>query len=87
MRKNIIEVGYLDIPKDYLKYTKTQKRLVCESIIDKLLIYLEGELNPHYNRIEFLKEIFEVSMMTNVENEQYEVAAVIKDCIKLLNED
>lgn len=87
MKRSIIEVGYLDIPKDYIKFTKTQKKIVCEAIIDKLLIYLDQELDPRINRIEFLDDIFSSTEETNVEAENYEVAAVIRDCQKILNEE
>jgi protein-arginine kinase activator protein McsA len=44
-------------------------------------------LDEKYNRIEFLKEVLLSSLESNVQLETYEVAAVLNDCIKILNED
>tara|TARA_R110000868_G_scaffold370916_3_gene634428 strand:+ start:1634 stop:1903 length:270 start_codon:yes stop_codon:yes gene_type:complete len=85
--KDKIEVGYIDIPIDYINFTKKQKTIVCEHIIDKLLIYIDSELEPTINRIEFLDDIFDSTLDTNVQEENYEVAAVIRDCRKLINEE
>lgn len=85
--KEKIEVGYIDIPKNYISLTNRQKSIVCENIIDKLLHYLERELEPNINRIDFLDDIFDSTLETNVEQENYEVAAVIRDCRKLINEE
>ena len=82
-----IEVGYIDIPKDYINLTRKQRTIVCENIIDKLLIYLHNELEPTINRITFLEDIFDSTLETNVQDENYEVAAVIRDCRKLINEE
>lgn len=87
MKRNVIEVGYLDIPIDYIKFTKNQKKAVCEAIIDKLLIYIDRELDPTINRIQFLDDVFSSTKETNVEAENYEVAAVIRDCQRILNEE
>ena len=85
MRKKI-EVGYIDIPKNYIKMKDAQKKQVCNIIIDKLYAYLDGELDPVLNRIDFLNDVFDSTLESNVEMEYYEVAATIRDCKKILNE-
>lgn len=85
--KDKIEVGYIDIPIDYIKFTKKQKEIVCENIIDVLLKYIDKELEPTINRIEFLDDVFDSTLDTNVQLENYEVAAVIRDCRKIINEE
>jgi hypothetical protein len=87
MNRDHIELGYIDIPKNYFKYNSTMKRDVCDNILDRLYLCIDKELDPTYNRLLFLREVLESSLETNVDNEFYEVAAVINDCIKLLNED
>lgn len=85
--KNRINIGNIDIPKDYFDFDEIKKRIVCEDILDVLYVYIDKELDERYNRIEFLKDILKSSLETNVQLETYEVAAVLSDCIKLLNED
>ena len=36
-RDEHIELGYLDIPKDYLNFTIRQKKAVCTKILDEVL--------------------------------------------------
>ena len=85
--KDKIEVGYIDIPINYINFTNKQKNIVCENIVDVLYKYIDKELEPTINRLEFLDDVFDSTLDTNVEQENYEVAAVIRDCRKLINEE
>ena len=85
--KDKIEVGYIDIPINYINFTNKQKNIVCENIVDILYKYIDKELEPTINPLEFLDDVFDSTLDTNVEQENYEVAAVIRDCRKLINEE
>lgn len=85
MRK--IRLGMIDVPVEYFEYTPEQKKELCEDLIDRLYLFIDDKLDPEHNRIDFLISVLESSRDTNAEHEQYEVAAVINDCLKLLNED
>jgi len=82
-----IELGFIDIPKHYPKFTIKQKEAVCNKIIDLLLIDIDKHLDPTINRITFLDEVLESSLMTNEEDEQYIVCQVLFDCRKYLKID
>jgi hypothetical protein len=82
-----INIGYIDIPYEYMNYSKLKRKAICNFLIDKILRYLDEELPPTINRIDFLNEIFDSTIETNIEDENYEVAAVIRDCKKFLNEE
>jgi hypothetical protein len=86
MRKKI-NIGNIDIPTDYFHYDEIKKKEVCEDLLEVLYIFIDRELDEKYNRIEFLKEVLHSSLESNVQLETYEVAAVLNDCIKILNED
>jgi hypothetical protein len=86
MRKKI-NIGNIDIPTDYFHYDEIKKKEVCEDLLEVLYIFIDRELDEKYNRIEFLKEVLLSSLESNVQLETYEVAAVLNDCIKILNED
>jgi hypothetical protein len=81
-----IELGWIDIPKKYVDFNQTERNTICNKIIDTLLIHIDKDLAPHFNRIQFLEDVLESSIITNEEQEQYEICCVLKDCIKLLNE-
>jgi hypothetical protein len=87
MEKSHIELGWIDIPKNYNQYTIKQKEVICNRLIDLLLLEIDRELDPTINRISFLDEVLESSLISNEHLEQYEVCEVLLDCRKLLNED
>jgi hypothetical protein len=88
VRRKQIDLGFIDIPLTYPTFNNKQKGILCDNLIDHLLIYIDKELDsvPHINRITFLNEILESSLQSNVDMELYEVAQVIYDCKKRLNE-
>lgn len=87
MKRNHEEIGYIDIPKEYCDFTDTEKRIVCNKIIDMLLTTIDRELDPVINRITFLDEVLESSIISNEELEQYEICECLKDIRNILNED
>jgi hypothetical protein len=81
------EIGYIDIPKEYCDLNTNEKRAVCNKIIDMLLHQIDKELAPEINRITFLDQILESSLISNEELEQFEICACLLDIRKILNED
>lgn len=81
-----IDVGYIDIPKEYATLSKVQKDYIVNSIIDSLYKSIDARLKPEYNRITFMKEVLESSLITNEKEENFEICQVILDCTKKLNE-
>lgn len=81
-----VELGQVRIPKEYHNFDDKHKQIVCDKIIDTLLIHIDKELDPLENRIDFLNMVFKSTLITNEEEENYEVCVVIKDCINRLNE-
>jgi hypothetical protein len=82
-----VDIGYIDIPKEYNKFPPERKKDVCINIIDMLLLDMDKYLDPTINRIDFLNEVLESSLVSNEDLEQYEVAQVLYDCIKELNDN
>jgi len=87
MKRKQIELGYIDIPKNYFDFDEEKKKDVCNVLLDRMYLYIDSELDPTYNRLMFLRDVLDSSLESNLELELYEVCAVINDCIKLLNED
>lgn len=81
-----LKIGYIDIPSDYWEIGEEKKKEMCEKILDKLYRYVDKNLDPTVDRISFLHAILDSSLESNVEYENYEVAAIIKDCKQILNE-
>jgi hypothetical protein len=83
---NHIKVGELEIPADYFKLDEEDKKEICSFLLDTILNILDKELNPATERIEVLKVLLESSIITNEKDETYEVAAVLRDIKKLVDE-
>jgi hypothetical protein len=81
-----VELGYVDVPKQYFKLEKNKKDVICLKIIDMLLHQLDEQVDPIINRIDLLDEIMESSIESNLEDENYEVVQVYSDIRKILNE-
>jgi len=81
-----IDRVFVGIPKEYFVYDNETKELICNQIIDKLLLQIDRDLDPTINRIQFLDEMMESSIETNLKDENYEVAQVFSDIRKMLNE-
>jgi hypothetical protein len=86
MKREQVELGWIDIPIAYPTFTNKNKVKICDNIIDTLLHYIDKELDPTINRITFLEEVLDSTLETNVDLELYEVAQVIHDCKKRLND-
>jgi len=81
-----VDIGMLHIPRDYLLFDEDTKKIVCDRIIDALLVHLNKELPPEVNRIDYLMGIIESSIITNITDENYEMCQVMKDCKNRLDE-
>ena len=49
-------------------------------------LHIDKELDPEINRISFLDDVLESSLMSNEEDEEYTVCQVLFDCRKLIND-
>jgi hypothetical protein len=87
MERQQDEIGYIDIPKEYCNFSTDEKRIICNRLIDMLLTIMDKELEPFINRITFLDEILESSIISNEHLEQYEICQCLKDIRTILNED
>lgn len=88
MRMGQIDLGYIDVPIDYINFSQEQKDALCDKLIDVLIKYIDSELIrlPHINRIKFLNDILVSSLMSNEHLENYEICSVIRDMQLRLND-
>ena len=81
-----IKVGELEVPIDYFKFTKNEKEIVCIEIMDAMLHLLDKQLRPDLDRIMILDKLLESSIITNQEQEEYEICQVLVDIRTIMNE-
>jgi hypothetical protein len=81
-----IKVGYMDIPEDYFELDSVNKETICLVLMDRLLTLIDRQFDEEYNRIEILNRLIDSSIESNINDEAYEIAAVLRDIKKVLNE-
>lgn len=81
-----IKVGELEVPIDYFKFNKNEKELLCIEIMDAMLHLLDRQLKPDLDRIKILDKLLESSIITNQEQEEYEICQVLMDIRTIMNE-
>jgi hypothetical protein len=81
-------LGFLDIPIKYQDYSQEEKNVLCDKLIDVLIKYIDNQLItlPNIDRIRFLNDILESSLISNEHLENYEVCSVLRDMQLRLNE-
>lgn len=87
MKKGTVKIGYLDVPADYFILPQDEKEIICHSILESMLYLLEKHLDPEVDTFGILNKIIDSSIIMNEHNENYEVAGVLVDIKKMINED
>jgi hypothetical protein len=81
-----VKVGYMDIPDDYFDLDSINKETVCLVLMDRLLTLIDRQYDKRFNRVEILNKMIDSSIESNINDEAYEIAAVLRDIKKVLNE-
>jgi hypothetical protein len=82
---NNVEVGYIDIPENYFILSIEERKVITNSILETILYILEKNIPTTINKIDILKKLIESSIITNQEEENYEVCGVLKDLYNQIN--
>jgi hypothetical protein len=85
-QKEMVKIGHLDVPVDYFTLPVDEKEVICNSILESMLYLLEKHIDPEVNRFEILNKIIDSSIIMNEDHENYEVAGVLFDIRKMINE-
>jgi hypothetical protein len=81
------KIGELQIPLEYFDLTKEEKDYLINEILNVMLTIIDKNVVPTVNRIDILNTILDSSIETNIEDEVYEICAVLWDIKQKLNED
>jgi hypothetical protein len=80
-------VGEIEIPSDYFKLTQTQKNNLCSELMDIMITIIDKHFRQGIDRLDILDFMLLSSIKTNINEENYEVCAVLNDIRKILNEE
>ena len=84
---NKTKIGILEIPIEYFDLSKEEKDYLINEILNVMLTIIDKNVIPTVNRIDILNQILDSSIETNIEDEVYEICAVLYDIKQKLNED
>lgn len=87
MKNKTVKIGHLDVPSDYFTLPTEEKEVICYSILESMLQLLDKHLNPDIDTFNILNKIIDSSIIMNEHDENYEVAGVLLDIKKMVNED
>ena len=75
------------IPEDYFKLTKKQKKDLCVELLDNVIYLVDHNFSPEFNRIEITKILLGITLKQHETEENFEICEVIRDILKLIDED
>lgn len=78
-------IGEIEVPTDYFKLSEEDKIELCNDIMDVMIKLIDRNVRQGLDRLEILDKMLLSSIITNAEDENYEVCAVLHDIRKLLN--
>jgi hypothetical protein len=87
MKTQKTKIGELEIPIEYFDLSKEEKDYLINEILNVMLTIIDKNVIPTVNRIDILNKILDSSIETNIEDEVYEICAVLYDIKQKLNED
>ena len=81
-----IKIGEIEIPMNYWDMNEDDRTELCLTLMDGMLTILDKTLNPEFDRLAILDLLLVSSIISNEENEEYEVCEVMSSIRKLIND-
>lgn len=85
-RKAQIRIKDIEIPKEYFDLKKEDKDEICEYLANKIYLMVDKSTHTGMNRDAVVDLIIQSSLITNEEEENYEMCQVLVDIRNLINE-
>jgi hypothetical protein len=81
-----VKIGELEVPVDYFNFCEEDRNILCNEVMDAMLHILDKQLKSDLDRLEVLDSLLQSSIITNQEQEEYEVCAVLLNIRTLIHE-
>jgi hypothetical protein len=79
------KVGEIEIPLNYFTMSDEDKKALCLGLFETMLDTLNRTAKPEFDRFMILDKLLDSSIITNEEEENFEICAVLRDIQKLIN--
>jgi len=76
----------MEIPQEYFKLSDEDKKLICDVILNKIYYMVDRMSTGNMAKLDFIYLLIDSSIITNEEEENFEVCQVLMDIRNLLNE-
>jgi len=83
---NHLKIGEMEIPQEYFKLSDEDKKLICDVILNKIYYMVDRMSTGDMPKLDFIYLLIDSSIITNEEEENFEVCQVLMDIRNLLNE-
>jgi hypothetical protein len=83
---NHLKIGEMEIPQEYFKLSDEDKKLICDVILNKIYYMVDRMSTGNMAKLDFIYLLIDSSIITNEEEENFEVCQVLMDIRNLLNE-
>lgn len=83
---NDIDVGEIEIPVKYWLLSEEKKIELSFLILDCFTTLLNEHLNPNINKVRALNKLIDYSIITNTQEEQYEIVDLLTKIRTMINE-
>lgn len=80
------KVGEIEIPLNYFKMSEEERKTLCLGLFETMMDTLNRTAKPEFDRFMILDKLLDSSIITNEEEENFEICAVLRDIQKLINE-
>jgi len=83
---NHLKIGEMEIPQEYFKLSDEDKKLICDVILNKIHYLVDRMSTGSMPKLDVIYLLIDSSIITNEEEENFEVCQVLMDIRNLLNE-
>ena len=83
---NHLKIGEMEVPEQYFGLSPDDKKLICDVILNKMLHLVNRMPTANMEKMDVMYLLIDSSIITNEEEENFEVCQVLMDIRNLLNE-
>jgi hypothetical protein len=84
--ENHIKIGEIEVPVKYWLLNEEEKIELCFLVLDCFTTLLHEHLNPNINKVKALDKLIDSSIITNIQDEQYEIVDLLTKIRTMINE-
>jgi hypothetical protein len=81
-----VKVGEIEIPVNYWLLSEDEKVELSFLILDCMATLLNEHLHSHINKVRALDKLIDSSIITNLQDEQYEIVDLLTKIRTMINE-